>query len=68
MSQRSSAFVIDTTLCIRSSVFVKAAAFTRTIEVFGFIPCGPMSRIREREAITDQTSFKECDQKSTLLA
>ena len=47
---------------------MKAAAFTRTNEVFGFIPCGPMSQIREREAITDLTSFKECDQKSTLLA
>ena len=47
---------------------MKAAAFTRTNEVFGFIPCGPMSQIREREAITDLTSFKEWDQKSTLLA
>ena len=27
-----------------------------------------MSQIREREAITDLTSFKEWDQKSTLLA
>ena len=47
---------------------MKTVSYTGTCEYFGLIPCGPMCQVRDREAITELTTFKEWNQNFIISA